>query len=505
MTGCSTAGPATTALPEQARAGSARAGGELRIARPPASNAETLDPASSLCAYEYLGALYNRLTRIDRDGQVVPDLAAEWDVTEDAMRWTFRIRDDVSFHDGRPCTAHDAVYTIRRLLDPDLASPQQGVLAPLMEPGGVTAADDRTLVIELATPNAELPSLFTGYNCYVVPDGSGDDIGVAGIGTGPFRLDSFTAAGRGRVVANDAYWEGRPTLDSIAFFSIADQQARTNALLADQVDLLSQTNLDFVTARVVNASDNATIARVRNGQWYTIPMLTTVEPFTDPDVRRAVKLAYDPQRVLDVAAQGAGDLGHDNPVPPDNPLWVDHALERDPDQARALLRAAGYDGLTVDMYTSSYDPVFTPMTLAFKDSVADAGITVNVRNASADSYYSQVWMQQPLMATYWYTGRPVDQLLNQIFRGGSSYNETAWADDTFDAILDDARREIDDDKRRTLYQDAQRYIVDHSGSITPMFADRLVGLSRDVVNYYEHGFEFDYLNIGLADHRGERS
>ncbi len=217
-----------------------------------------------------------------------------------------------------------------------------------------------------------------------------------------------------------------------------------------------------------------------------------------------MKLAYDPQRVLDVAAQGAGELGHDNPVPPDNPLWVDYSLERDPDEARSLLRAAGHEGLTLDMYTSSYDPVFTPMALALSDAVAEAGITVNIRNASADSYYSQIWMQQPLMATYWFTGRPVDQLLNQIFRGGSSYNETAWADDTFDAMLDDARREIDDDKRRTLYQDAQRYIVDHSGSITPMFADRLVGLSRDVVNYYEHGFEFDYLNIGLAGSEGER-
>jgi peptide/nickel transport system substrate-binding protein len=498
-TGCSTSGPATTVLPERARTGTPHTGGELRIARPPASNAETLDPASSLSAYEYLGALYNRLTRIGRDGEVEPDLADDWDVSDDALRWTFRIRDGVYFHDGRPCTARDAAYTIRRLLDPDLASPQYGVLAPLLEPSGVSAADERTLVLDLLAPNAELPSLLTGYNCYVVPEDSADSIGASGIGTGPFRLESFRAAGRGRIVANDDHWAGPPVLDSVAFFSIADQQARTNALLADQVDLLSQTNLDFVTARVVNAADRTTIARVRNGQWYTIPMLTTMEPFDDPDVRRAMKLAYDPQRVLDVAAQGAGDLGNDNPVPPDSPVWLDYRLERDPDQARALMRDAGYEGLTIDMYTSDYDPVFTPMAVAFADSVAEAGITVNIRNASSDSYYSNVWMQQPLMATYWYTGRPADQLLNQIFRGGSPYNETAWSDDTFDGILDDARAELDADRRATLYQDAQQYIVDHSGSITPMFADRLVGLSRNVVNYYEHGFEFDYLGIGLGD------
>jgi peptide/nickel transport system substrate-binding protein len=137
------------------------------------------------------------------------------------------------------------------------------------------------------------------------------------------------------------------------------------------------------------------------------------------------------------------------------------------------------------------------MALAYRDSVAEAGIDITVRNASADSYYTQIWMSKPLMATYWYTGRPADQLLNQVFRGGSSYNETAWANEAFDDLLDAARATADEDRRRTLYQDAQRMVVDEGGAMTPMFADRLVGLSRNVLNYHETGFEFDYLNIGL--------
>jgi peptide/nickel transport system substrate-binding protein len=106
-------------------------------------------------------------------------------------------------------------------------------------------------------------------------------------------------------------------------------------------------------------------------------------------------------------------------------------------------------------------------------------------------------MQKPLMVSYWFTGRPIDQLLNQIFRTGSSYNESAWSNPTFDALLDDARAEMDDARRATLYQDAQRLIVDDAADMTPMFGDRLVGIGRDVVNYREYGFEFDYLQIGL--------
>ncbi|WP_449289308.1 ABC transporter substrate-binding protein [Nocardiopsis halotolerans] len=434
---------------------------------------------------------------MDENGRTVPDLATEWESSTDGTVWTFRLRDGVTFHDGARFTSRDAAHTLRRIVDPALASPQGTVLRPLLDPNRVYTPEPGVLRIELRSPNFEFPALLTNYNCYVIPDGSGDTIGTTGVGTGPFRLDTFSPGGRGRVVANGDHWEGPPVLDAIEMFAMTDIQARTNALLSGQVDLLTQTNLDFATARVVEASERATIARSVNAQWYVLPMLTTAEPFTDPRVRRAMKLAYDPGHVVDVALQGTGVVGNDNPVPPGTPYWTDHAVPRDPERARALLAEAGHEGLRVDLYTSSYDPVFTPMALAYRDSVAEAGIDVTVRNASADSYYTRIWMSEPLMATYWYTGRPADQLLNQVFRSGSSYNETAWSNADFDALLDDARRTADEDRRATLYQDAQRMVVDEGGAMTPMFADRLVGISRDVLNYRETGFEFDYLNIGL--------
>jgi peptide/nickel transport system substrate-binding protein len=142
--------------------------------------------------------------------------------------------------------------------------------------------------------------------------------------------------------------------------------------------------------------------------------------------------------------------------------------------------------------------VLTPLALALKGSVAPAGITLDVKNVSSDSYYTDIWMKKPLMVSYWYTGRPIDQLLNQIFRSGSSYNENAYASSKFDKILDAARATVDDAKRKTFYQDAQKVLIDDGGSLTPFFADRLVGLSKKVTGYKEHGFEFDYLNIGLV-------
>ena len=498
LAACST--PAPARLPTDARSATPLQGGLLRIARPANSRAETLDPAASLSAYEYLGALYNRLVKLDEAGQPVPDLAAEWDVGPDAMRWTLRMRDGVRFHDGSAFTASDAAATLAHILDPDVGSPQAGVLSTVMDAGGLRVPDPTTLVIELHSPHSDLPSLLSAYQCYITPEGGNP--ATDGIGTGPFRLETFRAGGRGRIFAFEDHFAGPPVLDEIEFYSIQDTQARANALIAGQIDLLAQTNLDFATARVVAASDRATIARVVNGQWYTIPLLATSPEFSDVRVRQAVKAAYDPQRILDVAAQGNGVVGNDNPVPPTDALHVEIPHERDPERARALLAEAGHrDGFQFEISTSNLDPVFTPMAVAFAGALNDAGFDVRVRNESADSYYTEVWMQKPAMATYWFTGRPVDQLLNQIFRSGSSYNESAWSNETFDSVLDAARREVDPERRAGHYADAQHLIVEEGATVTPMFADRLVGISRNVVNYSEHGFEFDYLNIGLGEER----
>lgn len=496
-TGGATTSPAGAGAVTSGASGTAKAGGVLRIARPPASTVETLDPASSLSAYEYLGALYNRLVKQDDKGAVAPDLAASWSVSTDQTTWTFILREGVQFHNGKSFTSADAVYTLQHILDPATKSPQAGVLSPFLDSTGVTAKDAKTLVVKLKSPNAEFVSLLMNYNCYVIPAGSASTIGKSGIGTGPFSLVSFKAAGKGSVKANPNYFGGSPKVASIEFTAIADVQARVNALLAQQVDLVAQTNLDFATAKTVTASGTATTATVKNAAWYVMPMLYTAKPFTDVKVRQAFKMAYDPKEVMDLSIHGLGTVANNNPVPPTDPNYLDYSVAHDPDKAKSLLSQAGFSG-SQQLYTSSYEPVMSILAQAYQSSAKSSGLDISIQTAAADSYYTDVWIKKPFCVSYWYTGRPIDQLLNQIFRGGSSYNESLWSDTSFDKILDSARKEADAAKRKQFYQDAQKILVDSSASIVPFFADRIIGLSKKVVNYKEFGFEFDYVNIGFG-------
>jgi peptide/nickel transport system substrate-binding protein len=484
-----TAQPASNATPAK--------GGVLRIARPIASKGESLDPASSLCAYEYLGALYNRLVKQDKSGAVVPDLATAWQSSNGAKTWTLTLRDGVTFHNGKSFTSADAKYTLQHILDPAVGSPQAGVLSTFLSASGISAPDARTLVLNLSKPNAEFISLLTHYNCYVIPDDSASTIGKTGIGTGPFSLESFTPAGRGSVKANTSYFEGRPVLDGIEFTAIADVQARVNALLGKQVDLIAQTNLDTASAMTVKASANHTTVAVKNAQMYVLPMLFTAAPFTDVNVRQAFKQAFNPTDVLNLAVNGQGTVANSNPILPTNPYYLDYSLPYDQEQAKALLKKAGFDSLNQVLFTSTVDPTLSPLALAYQSAVAGAGINIKVETAAADSYYTNVWMKKPFMASYWYTGRPVDQQLNEVFRSKSSYNESLWSNSQFDGLLDAARAETDEARRKTLYQDAQKVLIDDGSTVIPFFSDRITGLSKSVVGYSEFSFEFDYLNIGL--------
>src|SRR5690625_7752974 len=136
-------------------------------------------------------------------------------------------------------------------------------------------------------------------------------------------------------------------------------------------------------------------------------MLYTSQEFADSRVREAMRLAYVPAAVLDTALQGTGAPGWDNPVPPQLAAFLDYEREYDPDKARALLKDAGMEGFRTKLYTSAYDPNFTPIATPYAHQAAEAGITLGIPNTSADSSDTQIWMQLPLTTGSWATHRPV--------------------------------------------------------------------------------------------------
>lgn len=452
---------------------------------------EVLGPASPVRFFPPVELLYNRLVRLDEAGRPAPDLAVSWEADATATQWTFRLREGVRFHNGKPFGAQDVLYTTRYVMNPELESPGAAVLE-IIDVEQLRAPDDRTVVFTLKQPHADFPLLLLHYAMYIIPDGIGDAINTTGIGTGPFKLQQFAPEGTTIVIANDDYWDGPPGLAAIEVVGIADGEARTAALLADQIDY---NDVAPETAPLVRQNANYVLNALPAGGWLVMAMRADQPPFTDPRVRQAMKLVVDREAMVKTVLSGYGQAASDHPVWPGDQYYLEIGRGPDIARAKALLAEAGYaDGLDVTLYTSSIDSYMIPMTVAYKEMAAQAGINVEIKQESADGYWNDIWMQVPFCCSSW-GERQADQVLNEVYRSTASWNETFWKSAQFDALLDQARRELDFQQRAAIYQQAQQLLADDGGAIIPFFTNDLSAAHKRVKGVDRRYFDWAKVTI----------
>jgi peptide/nickel transport system substrate-binding protein len=493
---CSQASPATptTDAPAVAPTAPAAERGTLRLAHTLEwAGKEVLAPASPARFFPPVELLYSLLVRLDDEGRLAPDLAVSWEADPTATQWTFKLREGVTFHNGKPFTAQDVLYTTRYVMNPELESPGAAVLE-IIDLDQLNAPDEQTVVFTLKQPHADFPLLLLHYAMYIIPDGIGDEINTTGIGTGPFKLQAFDPEGTTIVVANDDYYAGPPALAAVEMVGIADAEARTSALLADQIDY---NDIAPETAPLVSSNPNYVLNALPSGNWLVMVMRADEPPFTDPRVRTALKLVVDRAAMVQTVLAGYGQVAGDHPVWSGDQYFLDTSRPQDIARARQLLAEAGYaDGLDVTLYTSSIDSYMIPMTVAYKEMAALAGINVTIEQESADGYWNDVWMQMPFCCSSW-SERQADQVLNEVYRSTASWNETFWANAEFDSLLDAARQELDFEQRKALYQQAQQLLADDGGAIIPFFPDYLTAAHKRVQGVDKRYFDWAKVTIGV--------
>jgi peptide/nickel transport system substrate-binding protein len=235
-------------LATTAHAQTPRKGGRITVATNASGVNDTLDPAKQSNQTDYSRGFmfYNGLTVLDGSLTPRPQLAEDF-TTQDAKTWVFKLRKDVTFHDGKPLTPADVVFSIMRHKDAATAS-RAKVLADQIE--SVTASGPNEVTFRLTSPNADLPVILGTYHFHIVKAGTTDF--NAGIGTGPYKVKEFKPGVRSIAVRNENYWKpNRPYLDEIELVGITDESARVNALLAGQLDLIqavSPRSVERVTA-----------------------------------------------------------------------------------------------------------------------------------------------------------------------------------------------------------------------------------------------------------------
>lgn len=426
---------------------------------------ESLDPISSTRFYYPIQMLYSRLVRQDETGTPSPELATTWTANENATQWTFHLRENVKFHNGQALTAADVVATINRILDPKRDAPVRAVLSIIEE---VTAVSDSEVLFTLNKAHSDLPILLMDYRIKILPAKVDQDKSLVGIGTGPFKLENLNVEGTTKLIANNEYWEGKPQLDGIDLIAIADDSARVQALLARQIDWIGWSGVTSQQLPLFQSNRMFKVDSIATGDWRGIIFKNDVAPFTDPKVRKALRIVTDREEMARLVLGGdGGSTSCDTPVWAGDQYRMNIECEQDIEGAKKLLAEAGFpDGIDIDLYTSNTDTYFRPLVEIYQRQAAKANIRVHIKMTPADSYWNDVWMKKSAFTTMW-GQRPTDQVLNEVFRSTASWNESSWSKSEFDQLLDKARLTLDFDSRKKLYIEAQDMLWQESGSLIP--------------------------------------
>ncbi|MEX0970314.1 MAG: ABC transporter substrate-binding protein [Paracoccaceae bacterium] len=471
----------------------AKPGGHIRYGRGHGSTSDSLDPANWENGFvQGMGfALYNCLTEVGTDGSLVPELATEWEANEGASVWTFKLRQGVTFHDGAPLVAADVVASLGHHMGDDSESAAKVIVAVITS---MDTPDDHTIVFNLEGGNADFPFILSDYH---LPIGKAGDNGKVdwqtANGTGGYKLDSFEPGVRATMTKNANYWkEGRAHFDTVEMLSIIDPTARTNALLSGQVDVIDRVVAN--TAALFDSAPNIKLSSVAGNQHYVFPMDTRVGPFSDNNVRLAIKHAVNRQELVDKVLSGFGSIGNDHPIGRGQQYFAADLPQTsyDPDKAKWHLQQSGLDSIEVEL--SASEAAFggaVDAALLIANSAAPAGININVIREPNDGYWSNVWMVKPWSASYW-GGRPVeDQMLSTAYATGAAWNDSFWSNERFDKVLVEARAELDTDKRREMYAELQTLLNTDGGVVVPMFANYVVAMTTAVGHEEQMGSNMD--------------
>jgi peptide/nickel transport system substrate-binding protein len=453
--------------------------------------------------------LYSTLVKYDpKNWAPVGDLAEKWSVGSDRLTWTFHLRKNVVWHDGKPFTARDVKFTIEKLwLNPDVPFFQR---ANVKDIGRVEIVDDHTVRIVTKVPFATLPVML-GYLTNMLPEHVLGSYTIEQlrnpveflrnpIGTGPFKFAEAVVGSHVRLVANDRYFLGRPKLDAVVFRIVADVEQQLAQLQTGQLDLMI---IEPHQVPLVQRMPGVQVVDAPQVNYTFIGFNHKVEPFTDRRVRLALSHAFDRKAVLEKLHLGRGRLA----TGPINPLvaWAYNAsiepIKYDPALAGKLLDEAGWtkgadgirrkDGkpLKITLDTDRGNPVREQTGIVTQKFWRDIGVDVEIRVSEFNAFLSRIRTRpNPLQAWVLFYVTPPEADLLGYYHTQGTLNEFGYSNPEVDRLLEKGRATFDQKERAKLYHDAQQLIAADAPVAYLVYPPELQALSKRIQGWALMGY-----------------
>jgi peptide/nickel transport system substrate-binding protein len=457
-----------------APAGTPKKGGNFRLGVTGGGASDIIDGQSIVTKPDQARLIgsWETLMTYDEDYVLGTDGLAEEVDSSVAGQVDVRIRSGIEFHNGKTLTADDVIYSIQRILNP-----KEGLFGAAglgsVDPKGLKKMDANTVRITLKQPDSTIPDQLGQYFNGIVPVGYERKGPLKWVGTGPYKVQSFTAGQQSVAVRNPNYWRPAsdgPWFDQVTVTDFADSAAQVNALLAGQIDAI--TDIPFAQIDTAKAQ-GISILEGDGGGWLPLCMAIDMDPFTDVRVRQAFRLMADRQALLEQVLSGHGRVANDLFAPFDACYSSDLAQrEQDIEQAKSLLKSAGKDGMTVDLHTTNGAAGMVDSANVFAAQCKAAGVTVNVKNDP--NYYGDQYLKLAFSVDFWGTRGYLPQVGLGMLPPPCPYNETHWPPKSgegsdYISLYQQALKETDATKRCDIIHEMQKAEYEVGGYIIPFF------------------------------------
>ncbi|WP_040615159.1 ABC transporter substrate-binding protein [Oceanicola granulosus] len=469
--------------------------------------------------------IYNRLVEFKTGTtEVVPGLAESWEVSEDGMQVTFNLRPGVKFHSNdmftpsRDLNADDVIHSFERQMNTEGSWEYfQGMSMPdLIE--SIEKVDDMTVQFNLTRPEApfianmamDFASIVSKeYHDAMAEAGTPEMVNQAPIGTGPFQFVDYQADAVIRYAANEDYWkEGLPKVDNLVFAITPDASVRYQRLQAGECHVMPYPNPADIEA--MKEAEGIEVLEQEGLNVGYLAYNTTMEPFDNPEVRRALNMAIDKDAIIDVVFQGSGQVAK-NPIPPTMWSYNDDIEDDpyDPEAARQMLADAGVEDLSMKIWAMPvqrpYNPNARRMAELIQEDFSEVGVDVEIVSYEWGEYLdrSRAIDRDGAILLGWTgdNGDP-DNFLAVLLGcdGVENSNRAQWCHEPFEELIQEAKTLSDQEERAELYREAQEIFKEQAPWATIAHSVVFMPVREEVEGYVVHPLGGHiFTEVGLSE------